>query len=402
MNELALAAEALGPKIIEWRRELHRMPELSHDLPRTAEFVLCKLREIGVDDVRYPVGEYEGKASSGIVAEIKGGGGATVALRADMDGLPLKENTGLPFASDSGNMHACGHDAHTAMLLGAASLLAERRDALPGNVRLLFQAAEETTHGALAMIDDGAMTGVDAVVGLHVSTKLWDGLKAGEIGIRSGCMMASSDRFIVKFVGKGGHGAAPHLAVDPVVIACGAVCRLQTLVSRELDPLIPAVVTVGSIHGGTAFNVIPGECIIDGTLRTARNDVRGLMCRRIREVTEGTAADMRGSAEFTLMPGCSAVENDEKAVDIMERAARETLGADAVRNISAPTMSSEDFSFLIEDAHRHGGCGAFFALGAGWGDERDMPHHNAKFTINESVLWRGAVALAAFALSWKK
>ena len=397
MRDIAEAAKKIEGKVIEWRRELHKIPELSHDLPKTVEFIVRQLESIGVDSIARDVGILgKGVKSCGIVAEIIGErAGKTLAIRADMDALPVKEEVDLPFASRNGNMHACGHDAHVAMLLGVAELLADRRKELSGKVRFIFQPAEETMNGASSMVLDGAMDGVETIIGIHTGT-LWNQGKLGALGFRTGGLMASSDKFSANFKGKGGHGAIPHLAVDPVLMACQAVCQLQSLVSREVSPVSPAVVTVSMINGGSAFNIIPDTVSINGTLRTLDPDLRKFLQTRITETIEGVARNMRGEAEVNIFPGCEAVINDKEVVNKMVSIAKNVLGDDMVQEISEPTMGGEDFSVFLEKAK-----GAFFFHNGSFGDERDMPHHNPKFQLNESSLWSGVAAMTAFALSWQ-
>ena len=397
MNDIAEAAKKIEGKVIEWRRELHQIPELSHDLPKTTEFIVRKLESFGVDSIIRDVGILDkGIKSCGIVAELVGASeGKTLAIRADMDALPIKEGIELPFASKNGNMHACGHDAHVAMLLGVAGLLAERRKELAGKVRFIFQPAEETMNGSASMILDGAMDGVDAIIGIHTG-KLFSPAKPGALGYRAGGLMASSDEFIAVFKGKGGHGAMPHLTIDPVLMACQAVCQLQSLVSREVSPISPAVITVGVINGGSAFNIIPDDVSIKGTLRTLNPDLRKYLQVRITDTIKGVAHNMRGEAEVGIFPGCEAVINDKEVVEKMVSIAKSVLGDDMVQEIQEPTMGGEDFSFFLEKAK-----GAFFFHNGSFGDERDMPHHNPKFQLNESSLWSGVASMTAFALSWQ-
>ncbi|MCL1875827.1 MAG: M20 family metallopeptidase [Synergistaceae bacterium] len=398
MNKISEASKQIEGQIIEWRRELHRIPEVSHDLPKTADYIFRELQSLGVESIIKNVGILRnGAKSCGIIADITGtSNGKTLAIRADMDALPIREEVLSPFASVNGNMHACGHDAHMAMLLGVVKLIAERRSELKGKVRFIFQPAEETINGAVPMLLDGALYGVDAIIGLHTGT-LWNEGKPGAIGFRTGALMASTDRFIAQFKGKGGHGAMPHLTVDPVLMACQSVCQLQSIISREVSPLSPAVITVGMINGGAAFNIIPDIVRIEGTLRTLDPELRKRLLLRITETIEGVARSMRGSAEVTVIPGCGVVQNDDEVVLKMVNIAKQALGDDMAHVISEPTMGGEDFSAFLDKVE-----GAYFFHNATFGDGRDMPHHNPKFQLNELTLWSGTAAMTAFALYWQE
>ncbi|MDR1049131.1 MAG: amidohydrolase [Synergistaceae bacterium] len=387
--DMGARAEALNGCIVKLRRELHACPEVGHDLPLTEAVVVRELSRLDLDEIKTGQGE-----GHGVFATLKGekrGRGGTLALRADMDALPIREETGLPFASANGNMHACGHDAHMAMLLGAARLLAESRAECSGTVRFIFQPAEETVRGACSMIESGALENprVDEIVALHTGN-LWGSLEPGQIGWRVGPMMASSSFVDILLEGRGGHGAMPHLAVDSIVMAAEVIAQLQTLVSRETDPFDPAVVTFGKIEGGTAHNVVAESCAMRGMIRAFGPETTEFLKRRVRETAEGVAASMRGRAAVSISPGLPAVVNDAGAVSRMRAAVTEALGEKWLRELARPTAGAEDFALYLEKVP-----GALFYHCSMFGDGRDHPHHSPRFDVNESVLWTGAAALAA-------
>jgi amidohydrolase len=386
-------ARASNESIVALRRELHTHPELEHDLPFTESVVVRELSKLGLDEIKSGQGK-----GHGVFATLKGGKpGGVLALRADMDALPVREETGLPFASDNGNMHACGHDAHVAMLLGAAKLLAESRAELAGTVRFIFQPSEETVWGALSMIESGALDNphVDEIIGLHTGN-IWGGLEPGQIGWRAGPVMASTTTARIFLEGKGGHGAIPHLAVDPIVMAAEVISQLQTLVSREVNPFDPAVVTIGKIEGGTAHNVIAGSCEMRGTVRTFDSGIADFLKERIRTTAEGVAASMRGRAAVEFFGDLAAVVNDKAAAWRMRDIVTSVLGERWVRELDFPTSGSEDFSCYLAKTP-----GAFFFHCSSLGGGRDYPHHHPKFDVNESVLWTGTAAMTAYALHWQ-
>ena len=369
---------------IDFRRDLHRYPELSFQESETAAKVARKLQEYGIP-FRMNVGGH------GIVAELKGEGpGRTIALRADMDALPIQEETGLPFASErKGIMHACGHDAHTTILLGAAKLLSKQR--FNGTVRLLFQSAEEINAGARAMIEAGALEGVDEIYGLHNLPTL----SAGKIGTRYGPLMGSVDRIEITLEGRGGHGAIPNQAIDPVVCASAIVMALQTAVSREISPFDPAVVTIGSIHAGDANNVIPQRAEMTGTVRTFDPRVQRELAERIERLVKGVAEAYRCHAELRVIRQTPVLVNDDNCNRYVEEAVDRLIGAD--RRVEAPpTLAGEDFSVYLEKVP-----GCFFWLGSGPAENAESAYglHHPRFTLNEECIPLGASVLAAVALS---
>jgi amidohydrolase len=383
LRDRVLGDAAVEPHLLTHRRELHAIPELALKEIETAEYLVERLEPLAMDRLQ------TGVAGTGIVLDIKGGRpGRAVLLRADMDGLPITEAGGLAFRSTRrGVMHACGHDVHMAIALEVARTLAAQRAELPGMLRVVFQPAEETAGGAKPMIDEGVLDGIDRVVGLHV----WAGLPTGQVAVRSGAMMASADWFTLTVRGKGGHGAMPDLTVDAVVIAAQIVTALQTLVSRETSPRAPAVVTLGSIHGGTAFNIIAGEVVIEGTLRTFDGRLRERLLERIGALAGGIAGAMRGSCEFRLESAAPPVVNDEGVAGLVAETARQVLGSDAVVPFE-PLMVGEDVAYFLE---QRPGC--FFLLG-GAPESGPVLHHTTEFRIDERCLSIGYRVMSAAVL----
>ena len=367
----ALADEAKG-----WRHAIHTHPELLFDLPKTSALVTEKLKAFGCDEV---VG---GIARSGVVAVINGkrGPGRTIALRADMDALPMAEQTNLPYASKVENMmHACGHDGHTAMLLAAARQLCESRD-FSGKVVLIFQPAEEGGAGARVMIEEGMLErfGIEEVYGMHNQP----GLDVGAFAIRSGPMMAGGDRFIVTIDGKGGHAAYPHLARDPVLAGAQMVVALQTIASRFTNPFDPVVLSITYVEGGNAvaLNVIPSAIRIGGTIRTMQPQTRKMVEERFREVVTGTAKALGCETSIDWRPGYPVTVNDPAKTKIAAQAAAVVAGSDKVDTDWTPTMGSEDFSYMLEKRP-----GAFIFLGNG--DSADL--HNPAYNFNDDAIVHG-------------
>ncbi|HZG63250.1 MAG TPA: amidohydrolase [Rubrobacteraceae bacterium] len=374
--------DSFGEDIISLRREIHREPELGFDTRKTAEKVLAALDGL-------PLDVQTGVAENGLVATLKGGGeGPTVALRADMDALPIYEETGLPFASETdGKMHACGHDGHTSMLVGAARALCEDhlRERLNGTVKFVFQPAEEGGGGGQVMVEKGVADGVDSIFALH----LWPGLEFGKAATKAGPIMAAADAFEMEIKGKGGHGAMPHMTVDAVAIAAQVVTVLQTVVAREVNPVEPAVLTVGEIEAGTAFNIIPETARLGGTVRTVDADLRQRMPERIEELARGVARGMRGDAELNYRFSYPVTRNDAGAAGLALNVAKELFGEDRAMEVEHPSMGGEDFAFFLEELP-----GAYIWLGVG--DVSGL--HTPRFAFDEEILPQGAALLAALAL----
>lgn len=379
----------LQDELVTMRRQLHRIPELGLQLPQTAAYVAARLDAYGIP-------YRNNRGDDGIIATLEGGQpGKTVALRADMDGLPIREETGVDYASQhDGCMHACGHDCHTAMLLGAVKLLKARQKELHGSVRLLFQTAEENTKGAQVMLDNGAMDGVDAVFGMHIGCILDKTIPSGKVVAAPGAVMAAVDAFRIRVRGMGCHGSTPEKGIDPVNIAAHIIIALQTINSREWNACVPVVLVLGAIHGGTQGNIIPDEVVIEGTLRTLDRKVRQQTVRRIGEIAAGTAAVFGGSAELELCGGVPPVINDPAMAAFAAETVGAVLGEDAViPQVAQPNMGGEDFSLYLERVP-----GAFLFLSSSDAAlKTDIPHHNPKFNVDERVLWRGSAVLAALA-----
>ena len=377
--------------IINWRRELHQIPEVGLNLPQTSAYVAKQLKDMGI--------EYkENVGVSGIVGLIQGGQpGKTIALRADMDALPIKEETGLSFSSQNGNMHACGHDAHTAILLGVAKVLNENKDKLKGNVKLIFQPAEEGPGGAKPMIEDGALENpkVDAVMGLHVGN-LTGGGKEGLVMVSYDSMMACLDRFKLKLIGRGCHGAYPETGIDPIAMAGYFLSNVQSIVSREISPTDPAVVTVGKINGGFAYNIIPDSVELEGTVRAVDQNIRENIAKRIEEFAKGISETMRGSYEFEYVFGYPPLVNDEEFTKNFVESAKKIIPEEDIMVMKKPVMGGEDMAYFLKEVP-----GTFFFINTPKAVEGEFyPHHNAKFDINEELFWRGAALILQGALDY--
>ena len=379
-------AEALSDELVAIRRDLHMHPELGFQEVRTARVVAEKLGALG-----YEVQSGVGK--TGVVGLLQGGqpGDRTVLLRFDMDALPIDEANDVPYRSQTpGVMHACGHDAHVAVGIGVASVLAKHRDSIPGTVKLMFQPAEEGLGGALAMIADGVLEGPspDVALGLHVSSNH----DLGTAVVRSGAMMAASDAFRVVVHGRGGHGAHPDQTVDAVLVAAHIVVALQTIVARNVNPDETAVVTVGAFNAGNAGNVIADSAELRGTIRSFDPAVRELLHRRIREVCEGVAATFGARAELLLRIGVDATVNAPRPTAVMHEAAAAVLGADKIDTVYR-TTGGEDFSAVLARVP-----GNFFFIGARSDERTGNPHHNPHFDIDEACLPQGVAILCDAAL----
>jgi amidohydrolase len=383
------AARAIEPWLVEIRRGLHESPELGLEEDKTADAICGKLGELGIPYER------RGTAVIGLVEGAAPGaeGGRVVAMRADIDALPIQEATGATYAShNAGRMHACGHDAHTAILLGAARLLSESKGSMVGSAKLLFQPAEETVGGAAPMIAAGCLEKprVDAVIGLHVQAYV----PVGSVELKKGAFSGSSALLKVEIEGKAAHGAYPENGIDAILIAANVALSLNALVSRYVSPLDQAVLTIGRIQGGVAENVIASSVVMEGTLRTTSDATRELLIARARAVVEGVAASFGGTGKLHVEYGYAALVNDDRAVDLVAEVAGAMLGPGSVRWKEKPSMGVEDFSFFLKEVP-----GAFYNLGCG-NPERGItaPIHSALFDIDEGCLAIGAALQASLAL----
>lgn len=379
------------PDLVAMRRDLHEHPELAFEEVRTSTIVAQRLRSLDLE-VRTNI------AKTGVIGLLRGDarspGAKTLAIRADMDALPIHELNEIAYRSTiDGKMHACGHDGHTSILLTVADILSKRRSELNGNVQFIFQPAEEIIGGAEPMIAAGALEGVDNIIGLHLISTY----PLGRIGVRSGPVFASADRLEMIVHGKGGHAAAPHQTVDPVVIAAYITTTLQTLISRETSPFSPAVITIASIHAGSAFNIIPEQATIQGTMRAYSDEHRKYLLRRIREVAQGVATAMGGSCTVNWFDGCPPCINDPAMTEFVHNAAVATVGAQEVDDSEAVlTAGSDDMACFLNVVP-----GCYFIVGAhNEAKEAKYPHHHPRFNIDEDTLPLAVEALVRTTLDF--
>lgn len=383
LERLAAAARASADDMIQWRRHLHENPEISFAEYETTEWLARQLEAWSIP--------YTRPTPTGLVGLIEGNRpGKTIAVRADIDALPIHEENAFAFASKRpGAMHACGHDGHTSVLLGLTRFLAANRD-FPGRIKLLFQPAEEKPPGgAQAFVNAGVLDDVEACIGLHLISDI----PTGKASITAGPMMANSDNFTARIQGKGGHGASPHQTIDAVMVACNAVVNLQTVVARKIDPTRPAVISVGSIHGGNASNVIADMAELKATVRSFHDDVRQQLHDEIKRTLESTCAMYGATLEFQYTWGYPACVNHPEMTEVMRTAAREVLGQENVL-VQEPIMGGEDFAYYgrkVPAAFLFVGC-RNASEGAEW------PHHHPRFTIDEASLSHSMEILGRAAL----
>lgn len=372
---LALSSESIFPQMVKLRRTLHQYPELAFEEAQTAALIMAECDRLGIP---YTYGGVGG----GVIARLQGGDGnaPVIALRADMDALPGDENTGLPFASQiPGKMHACGHDGHMAMVLGAAALL--KQNPPKGTVVFIFQPAEERGGGAKVMITAGALEGINAIFGGHVTRHY----RVGQIMVASGMITAQSDGFTIHVEGRGGHGARPHEAVDAVVVAGLLIMAIQTLVSREINPVHPSVVTIGKVEAGSAGNVIAERATLQGSLRTTTPEVRTHLIHGLKRIAKAVGDLHNAKVEVEIRAGYPPVINTELEAAIAQRAVLKILGEPGLVAMDQPSMGSEDFSYYLL---QRPGC--YVRLGAsrcGW---ENIPLHSPSFDFDEDALKVGA------------
>ena len=389
--ELLADAQDLLPEMVEVRRRIHRAPELGLDLPNTQATVLDAIGGLGFD-------VSTGAAVSSVVADLEGGDGPVVLLRGDMDALPMPEDTGLEFASAiDGCMHACGHDAHTAMLIGAARLLHTRRARLPGTVRFMFQPGEEGHHGARYMIEEGVLDGddpVDAAFALHVSPNL----PSGTIWTRGGSLMASADVLEITVTGKGGHASSPYLANDPMPIAAEIVQALQVMATRRINTFDPVVVTITKIRAGTADNVIPETVDMLGTLRAVSEQSRAVAIDAMGQLVEGIAGAHGMRAELTVHTGYPVTINNDESASFALQVASDLLGTDGAGQMPAPVMGAEDFSYVLQ--RRPGAMSVLGVCPPGEHPARAHACHSNRMMLDEDAMTVGAAMYAKMAIDY--
>lgn len=388
-TEIKTIAKDIEEELISWRRHLHAHPEIAHEEVETSQFIYDTLQSFGTLEVSRPT-------KTSVMARLIGASkGKTIAIRADIDALPVQEETSLSFQSKyPGKMHACGHDGHTAMLLGAAKILAEKQADIQGEIRFIFQHAEELfPGGALEMVEAGVMEGVDLILGNH----LWSPLESGKIGITPGPVMAAADTFQITVKGHAGHAGIPHQAVDAITISAQVVSNLQQIVARNSDPLDSLVVSITQIHGGTAMNVLPGSVEILGTVRLYDLDVREKTIKQMEQIVKGITEAHGAEYNFEYWNGPDPVINDEELTKVVAEASTELFGEEAVEEMK-PSMASEDFSGYLSEVP-----GVFYFLGVGDAEKgTDYPHHHSKFDIDEQMLPHGVSLFVHTALKLMK
>ena len=360
--------------IIDWRRDFHQYPELSFKEHRTGDVIANELRSMGLEP-KINVGK------TGVTADLEFGDGPTIGLRADMDALPIQETSGLSFSSkNDGVMHACGHDGHMAMLLGAAKVLTQKVDQYNGTVRFIFQPAEEGEGGARYMIEDGCLEGLDEIYGIHV----WNYQPVGEVGVKDGPVLAAADMFDIKIKGIGGHGAAPQGTVDSIVIASHLVQALQTIVSRNTNPLESTVISVGKINGGHNFNIIADEVSLSGTARAYTEENRSLIKSRMKEIIQGIEKTYNAQITFDYKDGYPPTINHTEPAEKVLKAAKQVVGSKA--GMPYLSMGGEDFAYYLKEKP-----GCFFFVGSAPNEKElfETPHHCSHFNMDERALLVG-------------
>jgi amidohydrolase len=387
LSQIQSLAENLAPRLIEIRRHLHSHPELSGKEYQTSVYVAGVLSTCGIQ-VR------EGVGKTGVVGDLVGQDTdpRCLAIRTDMDALPIQERTTLEFASrNPGIMHACGHDVHTTVGLGTAMILAELRSQIPGSIRFLFQPAEEIAQGAGWMIADGAAKDIDAFLSLHV----FPSIPAGSIGVRYGSLTAAADNFELTIIGESGHGARPHEAVDAIWIAAQVITTLQQAIGRTQNPLRPVVLTVGQIEGGRAPNIIADQVVLKGTVRSLHPETHANLPQWIEEIVASICKPYSAKYHFNYERGVPSVHNDLRLTQILERSAQAALGYDHVTVLPEPSLGAEDFALFLEHAP-----GSMFRLGVGYAGKPNHPLHHPQFEVDESAIMAGVVTMAYSACNY--
>ena len=431
-EQITKMADEIAPELVAQRRDFHKFAEKGWFEMRTSSIIARKLTEMGYEvsvgdqvckkDARMGVPsdeeleeqyeravaqgadpefvKYTKGGMTGVIGILRCGEGPTVAMRFDIDALGVfeeKDKSHRPacegFGSvNEGFMHACGHDTHTAMLLGAGKVLWAHKDEIAGTVRLMFQTSEEQSRGAEVMIENGGVEGADAVFGTHIGTIIDKAIPTGTVVVTPGCCMAAFDKFVIKVNGRGCHGSTPEKGIDPVNIAAHIVIALQAITTRELNATKPLVLTIGKIQGGSQYNVIPNEVVIEGTIRTLEEEVRQFAAKRIGEIAQATAAVFGGNVDYEMIWGAPPVINDDKMAALAAKAAKTVAGEDhVITEVKAPNMGGEDFAYYLEKLP-----GAFmFLSSSNPAKGTDVSHHNPKFDVDEDVLWEGSAVFVA-------
>lgn len=392
MTDVFHEAQQLQEQLESWYRDLHQIPETGLILPKTAAYVKEVLTGLGLTYQEYP-------GHSGLTVKIGGRhGGKTVALRADMDALEIQEESGLPFASTNGKMHACGHDTHTSMLLGAAKLLKEHEEELAGTVKLIFQPGEEGPGGAEPMVKDGVIDDVDGIFALHIGNTL-GGTGERTVDVTWAETTAADDQVIIEITGLGGHGSTPHKCVDPVVVAAQIINNLQYIVSRETDPFDSVVITIASVEAGRGtFNVIPETATLKGTIRNVAPRTRDHVLDRIREIAQATAKMMNASCTVDFVDGYPALVNDRRMVQSFLDTAARCLGEKEINILPHGETGGEDAAFFFQERP-----GCYFVLVSSApcpADGQVYGAHHPRFCIDPSVFWKGCGLMAQSAADW--
>jgi amidohydrolase len=374
-------------KLVEMRRQLHTIPEVAFEEKKTAAFIAKTLKQLGIE-------VKTGIAKTGVVGILKGKGKRTVALRADMDALPVTEALDVPYRSKhEGRMHACGHDAHMSMLLGAAEILSKNRDALNGAVKFIFQPSEESLPGgAKQMIAEGVLKGVDAIFGLHVDPTI----PTGKVGYMAGALMAFTSEFTIVLEGKGGHAAAPEMSVDPIVMASVVIQELQKIPSRWISPKDPVIVTIGAIHGGTTYNIIPDRVEMKGTVRLLRKELVDKVVGKIEKVLQSITGLYGGAYQLQFNKGYPVLVNEKRSTAFAATVIRNLFGDKQALGLDTPLMGGEDFSYYLEQVP-----GTFLRLGtANKKKGTCFPWHHPAFNVDEDALPYGTALLAQMAMEF--